>query len=40
MEKRPAAKDTKKETQEYYNYGIKGHLAREYRKSKTGTGLL
>ena len=28
-------KDTKKETQKYYNYEIKGHLARNYKKPKT-----
>ena len=38
MEKWPTHKNTKKETQEYYNYGIKEYLARDYRKLKTGTG--
>ena len=35
MKKRPTPGDTKKETQKYYNCGIKGHLARDYRKPKT-----
>ena len=39
MEKRLTPKDIKKETQEYYNYGIKGYLVRDYRKPKTGTEL-
>ena len=29
-ERRPASDNTKKETQEYYNYRIKGYLARDY----------
>ena len=33
-EKRPSPKGTKKETQEYYNYKIKGYLVRDYRKPK------
>ena len=38
MEKRFTPKNTKKKTQKCYNYKIKGHLAKNYRKSKTGTG--
>ena len=38
MERRPILKNIKKETQEYYNYGIKKYLARNYRKPKTGLG--
>ena len=34
MEKRPTPESIKKEIQEYYNYGIKGHLARDYKKPK------
>ena len=37
MDKQPTPRDTKKETQKYYNCGIKEYLARDYRKSKTGT---
>ena len=37
MEKRPTPRGTKKETQEYYNCGINGYLARDCRKPKTGT---
>ena len=39
MEKRPTTDNIKKETREYYNYEIKGYLARDYRKPKTGTEL-
>ena len=37
MERKPVG--TKKEIQEYYNYKIKGYLARDYRNPKIGTGL-
>ena len=37
MEKRLAPKNTKKEIHKYYNYRIKKHLARDYRKPKTKT---
>ena len=36
MEKQLTSKNIKKETQKYYNYGVKGHLAKNYRKLKTG----
>ena len=39
MKRRPAPKDIKKKTQKYYNYKIKGHLVRDYRKPKTKTEL-
>ena len=35
MEKRRSPESTKKETQKYYNYGVKGYLARDYKKLKT-----
>ena len=38
MEKRPVRKDTKKETQECYNYGIKKYLTKDCRKLKTRPG--
>ena len=38
MEKQASPKDIKKEIHECYNYRIKGHLARDYRKSKTRLG--
>ena len=38
MEKRPALVGIKKKTRECYNYEIKGHLARDCRKPKTGPG--
>ena len=37
-EKWLVAGNTKKETREYYNYGIKRYLIRDYRKSKIGLG--
>ena len=37
-EKRKFSGNIKKETQEYYNYRTKEHLARNYRKLKTGSG--
>ena len=36
MEKRLTPKNIKKKIQKYYNCGIKGYLARDCRKSKTG----
>ena len=36
MEKWPAPVSTKKKIYKYYNCGIKGYLARDYRKPKTG----
>ena len=39
MEKQVTPKDTKKEIYKYYNYKIKKHLARDYRKPKTGPKL-
>ena len=39
MERRPAPINIKKKIQEYYNYKIKGHLARDYRKPKTESEL-
>ena len=38
MEKQPALTNTKRETRECYNYRVKEHLTRNYRKSKTGPG--
>ena len=35
MERRVAPKNTKKEIYKYYNYRIKKHLVRDYRKLKT-----
>ena len=37
MERKLAPENTKKETEEYYNYEIKGYLARDYQKPKAGT---
>ena len=39
MEKWLTLGNIKKETQECYNYKIKEHLARDYRKPKMGLGL-
>ena len=36
MERRFSPKGTKRKTQKYYNYGVKGHLAKNYKKLKTG----
>ena len=36
MKKRLAREGTKRETQKYYNCGIKEYLARDYRKPKVG----
>ena len=37
-EKQNPTGNTKKETREYYNYGIKKYLAKDYRKLKTELG--
>ena len=37
MKRRLTPKNIKKETREYYNYGIKEYLVRNYKKSKTGS---
>ena len=39
MKRQLTPQNTKKETQECYNYRIKKHLARDYRKPKTGPEL-
>ena len=38
-ERKLVPENIKKETREYYNYEIKGHLVRNYRKPKTESGL-
>ena len=37
-EKRPVHKGIKKETQKYYNHGIKRHLTRDYYKLRVRPG--
>ena len=37
-EKQPITRSVQKETQKYYNYGVKKYLARNYWKAKTGLG--
>ena len=38
MERQVTPKNTKKKIYKYYNCGIKGHLARNYRKLRAGAG--